>query len=64
MVPDHESVARLAQMLASHDRITFFCGGRRAGAERKVVRLAARVKAPIAYTWRGGAILSMTTPWA
>ena len=53
VVPDHESVARLAQMLASHDRITFFCGGGCAGAERKVVQLAARVKAPIAYTWRG-----------
>lgn len=53
VVPDHESVARLAQMLASHDRITFFCGGGCAGAERKVVQIAARVKAPIAYTWRG-----------
>lgn len=53
VVPDHESVARLAQMLASHDRITFFCGGGCAGAERKVVDIAARVKAPIAYTWRG-----------
>lgn len=53
VVPDHESVARLAQMLAAHDRITFFCGGGCAGAENKVVQLAARVKAPIAYTWRG-----------
>lgn len=53
IVPEHESVSLLARMLDEHPRITFFCGAGCAGAEDKVVRLAHRLKAPIAYTWRG-----------
>ncbi len=53
VVPEHESVSLLARMLDDHRRITFFCGAGCAGAEDKVVRLAHRLKAPIAYTWRG-----------
>lgn len=53
VVPEHESVSLLARMLDDHRRITFFCGAGCAGAEDKVVRLANRLKAPIAYTWRG-----------
>lgn len=51
--PDRGSLEHLAQMLAEHDRITFFCGAGCAGAEDQVVELASRVKAPIAYSWRG-----------
>lgn len=53
IVPEHESVSLLARMLDEHLRVTFFCGAGCAGAEDKVVRLAQRLKAPIAYTWRG-----------
>ena len=53
VVPEHESLSLLARMFDEHRRITFFCGAGRAGAQDKVVRLAHRLKAPIAYTWRG-----------
>ncbi|MCD8061612.1 MAG: thiamine pyrophosphate-dependent enzyme [Akkermansiaceae bacterium] len=53
VVPEHESLSLLARMFDEHRRITFFCGAGCAGAQDKVVRLAHRLKAPIAYTWRG-----------
>ena len=53
VVPEHESLSLLARMFDEHHRITFFCGAGCAGAQDKVVRLAHRLKAPIAYTWRG-----------
>lgn len=53
MIPDVESLSRLAGLLAEHERIIFLCGAGCAGAEEKVVQLASRVKAPIAYSWRG-----------
>lgn len=53
IVPEHEALSRLARMFDDHTRITFFCGAGCAGAQDKVIRLAHRLKAPIAYTWRG-----------
>lgn len=53
IVPEDEALSRLARMFDDHTRITFFCGAGCAGAQDKVIRLAHRLKAPIAYTWRG-----------
>lgn len=65
VVPDHESVARLAQMLASHDRITFFCGGGCAGAGTQGGAARRPREGPdCLYPGAARTILSMTTPWA
>lgn len=53
VVPEHESLSLLARMFDEHHRITFFCGARDAPGAGQGCPLAHRLKAPIAYTWRG-----------
>src|SRR5262245_39013554 len=51
--PDDEAVDQLATLLNEADKVTLFCGSGCAGAREDVVKLAALLKAPVGYAFRG-----------
>lgn len=53
VVARREDVEQLADLINAHDKVTFFCGAGCAGQEDLIVDLARKVKAPVAYSWRG-----------
>ncbi len=53
MLPDDGQLNEFARLIESHGKITFFCGAGCAGSEDKIVALAEKIKAPVAYSWRG-----------
>lgn len=53
VVPPPTEIEQLAKLIDKHEKVTFFCGDGCAGVEDKIVTLAEKIKAPIAYTWRG-----------
>jgi len=63
VVPEDDEVARLAQFLASGERITLLCGAGCAGAHAEVVELAKRLKAPIVHALRGKEHLEYDNPY-
>ena len=62
--PCSSDLRKLAELLNQSDRVTLFGGAGCAGAEEEVFALAARLKAPIAYTFRGKEFLEYDNPFA
>jgi len=60
---DHD-LAKLAELLNTARTVTMFCGTGCAGAEREVLALAEKVKAPIGYSFRGKEWLEHDNPYA
>lgn len=51
--PSDDEIAQLAEVLNSNKKIAFFCGHGCKDAVHEVEELAAKLKAPIAYSFRG-----------
>jgi pyruvate dehydrogenase (quinone) len=51
--PCDDDLARLADLLNTGKRVTLFCGAGCAGAHEEVVALAAKLNAPVGYSFRG-----------
>jgi thiamine pyrophosphate-dependent acetolactate synthase large subunit-like protein len=62
--PSTSDLRKLAELLNASDRVTLFGGAGCAGAEKQVVALAERLKAPVAYTFRGKEFLEYDNPYA
>jgi pyruvate dehydrogenase (quinone) len=62
--PSPSDLEKLAELLNGSDRVTLFGGAGCAGAQKLVVALAERLKAPIAYSFRGKEFLEYDNPYA
>lgn len=61
--PTDGELRRLASILNDGDRVTLFCGAGCAEAHDEVVRLAAKLKAPIVHAFRGKEYLEYDNPY-
>lgn len=64
VTPAPEDIAALAKLINEHEKVTFFCGEGCAGSQGKIISLAQKVKAPIAYSWRGKEHMEHNNPFA
>jgi pyruvate dehydrogenase (quinone) len=62
--PSMSDLKKLAELLNRSDRVSLFGGAGCAGAEEQVVTLAERLKAPVAYSFRGKEFLEYDNPYA
>lgn len=62
--PNAESVNKLAELINEAKKITLFCGAGCATAHDEVVKLAAAVKAPVGYAYRGKQFVEYDNPFA
>jgi len=62
--PCSSDLRKLAELLNESDRVTLFGGAGCVGAEEEVFALAERLKAPIAYSFRGKEFLEYDNPYA
>lgn len=61
--PAKEDLMRLAELLNDHERITLFCGIGCTGAHEEIIALAEKLKAPIAYTFKGKMEVQYENPY-
>lgn len=61
-IPEESLLLKLTHLIATHDRIVCFCGIGCQRAQEKVVAFAEKIKAPIAYTFRGKEIMESGNP--
>ena len=62
--PADNDLARLADLLNSAGTVTLFCGTGCAGAQRDVMALAEKLKAPVGYSFRGKEWIEHDNPYA
>jgi pyruvate dehydrogenase (quinone) len=62
--PSTSDLRKLAELLNASDKVTLFGGAGCASAEKQVVALAERLKAPVAYSFRGKEFLEYDNPYA
>jgi pyruvate dehydrogenase (quinone) len=62
--PADDDLARLADLLNHARKVALFCGIGCAGAHDEVVALAAKLKAPVGYTFRGKEWVEHDNPYA
>ena len=62
--PAADDLARLAALLNAARTVTIFCGTGCAGAQRQVVALAEKLKAPVGYSLRGKEWMEHDNPYA
>jgi len=62
--PSSSDLKKLADLLNDTDRITLFGGAGCADAQREVFAVAERLRAPIAYSFRGKEFLEFDNPYA
>lgn len=51
--PSEDELIQLAELLNSHKKITIFCGIGAAEARNEIIQFAEKLKAPIAYSYKG-----------
>jgi pyruvate dehydrogenase (quinone) len=61
--PSEEELGALAKILNTHQKITIFCGLGAAGAHDQIVQLAERLKAPVAYSYKGKMAIQYDNPY-
>ena len=62
--PAADDLARLAELLDAARTVTLFCGTGCAGAHAQVLALAAKLKAPVGYSFRGKQWMEPDNPYA
>jgi pyruvate dehydrogenase (quinone) len=61
--PADEEIAALTRMIDDAERVTLFCGSGTAGAHDEVMRLAERLKSPVAHALRGKEWIQYDNPF-
>jgi len=61
--PSEDELLQLAKLLNSHKKITLFCGIGAAEAHDEIIQLAEKLKAPIAYTYKGKMAIQYNNPY-
>jgi pyruvate dehydrogenase (quinone) len=62
--PSEEEINTLADLLNSEENIVLFCGYGCRGAHQEVIELAEKLKAPVAYSFRGKMEVEYDNPFA
>src|SRR5262249_31027474 len=62
--PGGGDLARLADLLNTARTVTLFCGTGCAGAQREILSLAEKLKAPVGYSFRGKEWMEHDNPYA
>lgn len=63
IVPPHDELKKLAQLLRYNDNIALMCGSGCAGAHEELVQFAATLKAPIVHALRGKEHVEYDNPY-
>lgn len=53
LVPDEAEIRQLADLINGHERVTLFCGLGASNAHAAFTSLSRKIKAPVAYSFRG-----------
>lgn len=61
--PSESELIQLAGLLNSHKKVTLFCGLGAAEAHDEIIQLAEKLKAPIAYTYKGKMAIQYDNPY-
>jgi pyruvate dehydrogenase (quinone) len=61
--PSEDELLQLAELLNSHKKVTIFCGLGAAGAHDEIIQLAEKLKAPVAYTYKGKMAIQYDNPY-
>src|SRR5512140_2429333 len=61
--PSESELLELAGLLNSHKRITIFCGLGAAEAHTEIIRLAEKLKAPVAYSYKAKMAIQYDNPY-
>src|SRR5262249_14152487 len=61
--PSDDDLARLADALNTARTVTLFCGTGCAGAQREILSLAEKLKAPVGYSFRGKEWIEHDNPY-
>ena len=61
--PSEEELLQLATMLNSHKKVTIFCGLGAAEAHKEIILLAEKLKAPVAYSYKGKMAIQYDNPY-
>jgi len=61
--PSDAELLQLAELLNSHKKVTLFCGLGAAEAHDEIIQLAEKLKAPIAYTYKGKMAIQYDNPY-
>ena len=61
--PSEEELLQLAEMLNSHKKIAIFCGLGAAEAHKEIIQLAGKLKAPVAYSFKGKMAIQYDNPY-
>jgi len=61
--PSESELAQLAELLNSNKKVTLFCGLGAAEAHDELIQLAEKLKAPIAYTYKGKMAIQYDNPY-
>ncbi len=61
--PSEDELLQLAALLNSHKKVTIFCGLGAAEAHDEIIKLAEKLKAPVAYTYKGKMAIQYDNPY-
>jgi len=61
--PSEGELSQLAELLNSHKKVTIFCGLGAAEAHKEVIQLAGKLKAPVAYSYKGKMAIQYDNPY-
>jgi len=61
--PSEDELLQLAELLNSYQKVTLFCGLGAAEAHDEIIQLAEKLKAPIAYTYKGKMAIQYDNPY-
>ncbi len=62
LLPSPSELDELAALVAQHQKITIFCGAGCEGAHDEVLALSRRIKAPVAYSFKGKMAVQYDNP--
>jgi len=60
--PSEDELLQLAELLNAHKKITIFCGIGAAEAHNEIIQLAEKLKAPVAYSYKGKMAIQYDNP--
>lgn len=61
--PSDEELSQLAELLNTHKKVTLFCGLGAEEAHSEIIQLAEKLKAPVAYTYKGKMAIQYDNPY-
>ena len=61
--PSEDDMIQLAALLNSHKKVTIYCGIGAAGAHDEIIQLAEKLKAPVAYSYKGKMAIQYDNPY-